>query len=644
MPIITKVAECLDWSDDDEAGKVTVECAGRGFLEFYGMLKATGEDEVKVWDDELEKDAMCQPKSEDTAIEGGKEDDAPSFPPVDLFSLSETELKEIDYYKVLHLPCRPTITPDDVKKAYRKSCLKYHPDKSGRGEEDAVFLKVKVAFETLSTLKKAYDSTEMPFDESIPSEKEIAKRDFFQLWEPVFKLNLHFDSRLLPSSKSNGGNKRNNRRSSGSSRNMKNKSKKMQGPPSLGDVDTPIEEVHEYYDYWIHFESWRDFSLQAARELETQEHLDNAESRYEKRWFQKEIDRAAKKLKQQEVARITLLVEKAMASDPRLIQEKKRLIEEKERKQQQRKQDAIDKKEAEEEAKLAEQQKAAEEKKRKTEEKMTREQEKKKVRKAKQAFKKYVGAALKELEQKEYALENEVDLICAKLNRLKLTKLNSHLEAKSASDVVAIVKKRSENITNGVHEEGDDEEADNGNNVGNSFCVPTTNVSTTNKQSHEETIAPSPTSSTSAKKKTLPFSKDEMTALAKGAKKFPPGGANRWDQISHYINNVCRPQNPRTKEECIEIFNKINKSAKAFQNGSQAQAAATTSTTSTIDNNSCDWSTEQDQQLQKGLSTHLASMEKNERWSSIANGVIGKSKKECVMRFKEIRNALKAKK
>merc|ERR1711865_1096861 len=113
---------------------------------------------------------------------------------------------------------------------------------------------------------------------------------------------------------------------------------------------TPIEEVHEYYDYWIHFESWRDFSLQAARELETQEHLDNAESRYEKRWFQKEIDRHAKNLKQQEVARITLLVERSMAVDPRLIQERKRLVEEKERKQSERKQEILDKKKKEEDA------------------------------------------------------------------------------------------------------------------------------------------------------------------------------------------------------------------------------------------------------------------------------------------------------
>ena len=381
MPLITKIADSLDWPDaEDQTGKVTVECAGRGFVAFYEMLQAAG-DEDEIWAAKIASDALGQSEDEGSVSEVGTEDDDTSPSAVDLFSLSEKELEDIDYYKVLQMPCLPSITPEDVKKAYRKACLKYHPDKSGRGEEDAVFLKVKLAFETLSTQKTAYDSTEMPFNDSIPSDNKIAKNDFFQLFKGVFDRNLHFDSRLLPSNKTNVGNRRNSRRKSGSTRNLKNK--KQQGPPSFGDIDTPIEEVHEFYDYWINFESWRDFSLQAARELETQEHLDNAESRYEKRWFQKEIDRAAKKLKQHEVARISLLVEKAMASDPRMIKERKRLIEEKEKKQRDRKQAAIDKKEAEEKAKLAEQEMAEEEKKRKGEEKMAKEQEKKKLRRTK---------------------------------------------------------------------------------------------------------------------------------------------------------------------------------------------------------------------------------------------------------------------
>mmetsp|Transcript_5797 Transcript_5797/g.14476 ORF Transcript_5797/g.14476 Transcript_5797/m.14476 type:complete len:635 (+) Transcript_5797:72-1976(+) len=634
MTNITKVVEHLDWPQDDQAERVTVECAGRGFLDFYRILKGVGANEDMAFEAEIETDTIDKSSTKDTANEIDKDDVTPSFQPIDLFSLSETELNEIDFYKILHLPCLPTITPDDVKKAYRKSCLKYHPDKSGRGEEDAVFLKVKAAFETLSTQKKAYDSTEMPFDDSIPSDSDIAQANFFKLWEPVFKRNLHFDARLLPQQKNTGGNKRNNRWSNGSSRNLKKKNAKTQRPPSLGDINTPIEEVHEFYDYWVHFESWRDFGLQAARELETEEHLENAESRYEKRWYQKEIDRAAKKLKQQEVARITLLVEKAMSLDPRLIQEKKRLIEEKERKQRQREQEALDRKQAEEEKRLAEEQKISDEKQRKGEEKVAREQEKKKLRKVKQAFKKYVSTALEELQQKEYALEDEVDLICSELNRLKLSTLNSQLEAKSASEVVTFVKKYSEKIRSGGHEEGDDQDLKTGKDV----------VSGTNKKSHEDTkTQPLRTMSVPSAKKRLVFSKEEMTALAKGAKKFPPGGANRWDQISNYINNVCRPENPRTKEECIEIFNRINKSAKSLQNSGRAGTAVVTSN-STKDNNSSGWTPEQDQQLQKGLSTYPPSMEKNERWSSIASGVTGKSKKECVVRFKEIRNALKAKK
>ena len=609
MVIITKVAESLDWPDD-EVLKVKVECAGREFLDFYGIFQATAENEDQAWAELIETNASGK-KDEEASDESDKEDNTMSSPPVDLFALSEDDLEDIDYYKVLHLPCKPTITPDDVKKAYRKACLKYHPDKSGRGEEDAVFLKVKAAFETLSTQKLAYDSTEMPFDESIPSDREIAESDFFSLWEPVFQRNLHFDSRLLPTK---GGNKRNNNK-----RNKKG-NKNRQGPPPLGDANTPIEEVNEFYEYWINFESWRDFGLQAARDLETEDQIENAESRYEKRWYQKEIDRAAKKLKQQEIGRINQLIEKAMASDPRLIAEKKRMIEEKERKQQQRKQEALDKKKAEEDARLAEQQRIEDEKRQKAEEKLAKEQEKKKLRKSKQAFKKHVAAALEELNEKEYALEDEIDVICAKLDRLKFEKLNSILETKTASEIVAIVKKRSTNLQNA---EGESDKATNG----------------AAKQPQAAKATPA------VKKKALVFTKEEMATLAKGIKKFPQGGANRWDQIANYINNVCRPDNPRTKEECIEIFNKLNKTARSLQNNKAETApAAPKAASEKTESKSNDWTPEQDQQLQKGLATFPASMEKNERWSSIANGVTGKSKKECVMRFKEIRNALKAKK
>lgn len=232
MPTITALADCLDWPATLETA--TIECAGEAFLDFESLLVA-GED--YNFSNAPESDEDDESDNDDPT----EEDESPA---VDLFSLSEHDLEEIDYYKVLHLPFKATVTPDDVKKAYRKACLKYHPDKSGRGEEDAVFLKVKAAFDTLSTQKLAYDSTEMPFDESIPVENT---ENFFSDFGSAFERNLHFDARLLPLVNSN---KKTNRRKSRSFRHVISK------PPSLGDESTPIEQVHGtflFHSVWLVF-------------------------------------------------------------------------------------------------------------------------------------------------------------------------------------------------------------------------------------------------------------------------------------------------------------------------------------------------------------------------------------------------------
>lgn len=605
----------------------TIQCAGKAFLE-YQAVAAAG--------DNLDDMVSSNDKQEETPETGtASDEDAPEA--VDLFSLSEKQLADLNYYKVLNLPYRAHLTPDDVKKGYRKASLKYHPDKSGRGEEDAVFLKVKAAFETLSTQKQAYDSTEMPFDDSIPEENPD---DFFDAFGPAFERNLHFDARLLP--KANNGNangsakKKNNRRKSRNSQTAKNLTL---GPPPLGDTNTPIDEVHAFYDYWTHFTSWRDFTLKAARELETQEHLENAESRYEKRWYQKEIDRAAKKLKQQEQARITSLVERAMAVDPRLVQERKRLIKEKEEKQRQREQDALDKKRKEEEESLAKEKRIQEEKERKTQEKFQREKEKKMLRKAKAGLRKIVAAALEALLEKEYALEDATDTIFEKLNKDQILRFNTKLEAlkDDPSAIFKAVKTRAENIEKGIDDADDGDEIEN---EAPKLVNETNGVQNGDNQTMPVNPAedgPSkPTAVKASNKKVkVPFTKEEMSALAKGIKKYPAGGANRWDQIALYINNICQPENPRTKEECIEVFNQ-NK-AKGPPGAAAPQAATEPAP---VDG----WTEELDKLLQEGLAKYPADMDKNERWTSIAKSVPGKTKKDCVSRFKAIREAIKNKK
>jgi len=648
MVKITELADSLDgWPKSKDLETTCIQCIGQEFLQFQ-TLAAIGENLEEL--DELFSKLSMTTEGDEGEEEDGVEDDSPV---IDLFSLSEKQLEGLNYYQVLHLPYKAHLTPDDVKKAYRKASLKYHPDKSGRGEEDAVFLKVKAAFETLSTQKQAYDSTEMPFDDSVPEEGDTVD-NFFAVFGPVFERNLHFDARLLPN---NGGKNLSNNTSSKNRRKSRNSSQAAAGenwkPPSLGDESTPIEQVHEFYDYWTHFTSWRDFGLQASRELETQDHLENAESRFEKRWYQKEIDRRAKKLKQQEQARITTLVERAMAADPRLIQERKRLLEEREMKQKQREQEALDKKRKQEEAKLAEERRIQEEKDRKVEEKLQREKEKKMLRKAKQAFRRVVGEALSALLEPEHALEDPVDEICNKLNRNQLIKFTTKLESLQANpaQVVQAVKQRVENIDQVDDEEGEDEEnaPPNSNGTGT-----TQNGSCATAESNKETTvepAPAPSSSSSSSKSKVPFTMEELSTLAKGVKKFPPGGANRWDQIASYINNVCRPDIPRTKEECIEVFNQ-NKNAKAPAGAAPSKqpavaapaAVASVATNGESTEDEDVWTEEQDQQLQEGLSKFPATMDKNERWTSIAKCVPGKSKKQCVNRFKAIREAIKNKK
>ena len=224
---ITKhVDATLDWHTTTTSPTImTILCAGRGYLEYQSNVTLSttfftddddddDEDEDEEYDDEEYDQGRRKGRRDNLNTDDEDDDDDnkkfnedDTSPELDLFALSEKELEALNYYQVLHLPFRKGITQDDVKKAYRKASLKYHPDKSGRdeGEDDPVFLKVKAAFETLSTQRQAYDSTEMPFDDSLPDENP---EDFYKEYGPVFERNLHFDARLVQGLNSGTGSKK----------------------------------------------------------------------------------------------------------------------------------------------------------------------------------------------------------------------------------------------------------------------------------------------------------------------------------------------------------------------------------------------------------------------------------------------------
>lgn len=57
--------------------------------------------------------------------------------------------KRKDYYKILELANREASTEDEIKKAYKRQALRWHPDKHSSGEESAK-LEAEKAFKDIS--------------------------------------------------------------------------------------------------------------------------------------------------------------------------------------------------------------------------------------------------------------------------------------------------------------------------------------------------------------------------------------------------------------------------------------------------------------------------------------------------------------
>lgn len=169
-----------------------------------------------------------------------------------------------DHYQILGLDEFKIIaTENQIKTAYRKLALEYHPDKRTQAAETTesseaneklqhhIWLKIQKAYETLldAEKKRAFDSS-LPFDDEYPSDDEITPTNFYELFDPVFKRNAIWSKR--------------------------------KPVPEIGNHATPNKKVKRFYRFWIDFETWRDFSCH-------DEHtLDDAGDRYEKRWMEKE--------------------------------------------------------------------------------------------------------------------------------------------------------------------------------------------------------------------------------------------------------------------------------------------------------------------------------------------------------------------
>eukprot|EP00543_Licmophora_paradoxa_P016485 CAMPEP_0202457128 /NCGR_PEP_ID=MMETSP1360-20130828/14208_1 /ASSEMBLY_ACC=CAM_ASM_000848 /TAXON_ID=515479 /ORGANISM="Licmophora paradoxa, Strain CCMP2313" /LENGTH=383 /DNA_ID=CAMNT_0049077119 /DNA_START=110 /DNA_END=1261 /DNA_ORIENTATION=+ len=363
---------------------------------------------------------------------------------------------------------------------------------------------------------------------------------------------------------------------------------------------------------------------------------DNVDSRYEKRFIQKEIEKKAKSLKREEMARINTLVERAMANDPRLLREKHRQQQEKERIANERK----EKEEAEKRAKQEQQERIAkenaqreqQEKDRKAAAKVHYEKEKKRLRKARQGFRKIILATHEKanavMEGRWESMEDmndDVEFLCQNLDAPQIEELTTTLGGPNTDepklDGLLLVQEKLLLVKEGKSQE----EAQ---------------AQLKKQRARQEENRRVEEAKAAAKKKKNKWTKEELSCLAKAVKKYPPGGANRWDTIALFINNQCKPETPKIKEECIEKYNQVAKIGITTKTSDEKKDEEDGNNNNNT--NSSLWTELQLKQLQDALSKYPASsMDKNERWATIAKEVEGKTKKECVEQFKKIREALK---
>ena len=133
-----------------------------------------------------------------------------------------------------------------------------------------------------------------------------------------------------------------------------------------------------------------------------------------------------------------------------------------------------------------------------------------------------------------------------------------------------------------------------------------------------------------AKKKTVSDNTDtwtqsEIVMFQKGLTKFPLGVAKRWDQIATMIGT-------RSVEEVIAMSKRFaeDKNIQSIAKPSKLNAPSVAD----------EWTDLQQKSFEDALRKYPANSTVDDRWEAIASSVEGKSKDQCVARFRFLRDLM----
>lgn len=605
--------------------QVEVEPAGSWYHQYEHCRLHGGSGEDKISESDNSDDSKDR-ENKEVVIE-----DDITF----LRSLDPVKWKEQDHYKVLGLhQYRYKAKDEDIKRAHRQMVLRHHPDKRrGAGEEvrdgDDYFTNITKAYEMLGDpiKRRAYDSVDPEFDDKVPGDK-LNNKDFFEMFGQVFERNARWSLR--------------------------------KHVPQLGLLEDDKEKVDAFYDFWYNFDSWREFSYLDEEDKE------KGEDRDERRWIEKQNKAERAVRRKEENARIRKLVDNAYKLDPRVVRFRD---EEREKK-------AAVKRARQEAARLRSEQEQQERVRAVEEERLRKEKEEADLRlrlasekKEREGIKKILKKERKTMrtmcKDADYFITEEkdrvqammdVETLCDSLQLLQLQDLVSKVEKskESKEETRKIIKQQVTDLRSGKLENI------NIVNIGLSSSI-NQNVnrsrpSTTTNGSSSATLVP----------KEKVWSAEELQLLIKAVNLFPAGTAKRWDVVSQYLsqhgsNKVTRPskevlgkakelQNSDTSALLKEAANKnavAQLTAATDPKGGAAipamQASERMETPQEmLGINLTPWSAEEQTRLEQALKSFPASTE--DRWGKISETIPGRNKKDCMRRYKELAEMIRAKK
>ncbi|ODM90339.1 DnaJ subfamily C member 2 [Orchesella cincta] len=505
-----------------------------------------------------------------------------------LRGLDPVKWKEQDHYRVVGLKhLREKATEDDIKKAYRLRVLKHHPDKRQSAGE---FVNTEDG-DYFSCIVKAYEILSNP-----------AKRRAYDSVDPLFDNYTPPKTLKSPEDFFTIYGKWFALNAQWSTR---------QPVPLLGNFLSTQHQVDSFYEFWYDFDSWREYSYLDEEDKE------QGHCREERRFIEKENKAQRAKLKKEEMARVRSVVESAFRLDPRvaLYKELSRLekLEKKLAKQKayQAEKEHFQKVKEEEKrvAKEEEVRRQAEEQEKEAAAKKIRDAQKKALKKERKSFRtlcktnNYYG--LDDDEKSRVENMAKMEQLCEILELDELAKLNESLEKLGLDESRQEFEKVVKTVAERIAEE---------------------KAKTAKEAPSKQDDHPKGKSSGDQE-----WGHEELQLLIKAVNLFPAGTAQRWEVVANFINQHQSQDEPSSK----------GRTAKELEVEAESGAASGSKST---ENMVKVWTAQEQKLLEQALKTYSAAAHPGDRWEKVAESVPGRSKKECMARFKELAALVKAKK